>query len=75
MELIKIIRRMKMIKKNLDFAEQQLVGFIAAKRGDSLTRLVEAMALSFDEWGELEENGSLGFLTQEENDEVKHATN
>ena len=40
-------------KEETKMAEQQLFGFISAKRGDSLLTLIDNMGLQIEEWQEI----------------------
>ena len=51
-------------------AEQQFLGFVHAKRGYDIISLVEAMALTEDEWYEIETD-SIGLS----NDEIREIDN
>jgi hypothetical protein len=43
----------------LNMAEQQILGFTAAMRGDGIVNLIEAMGLTYHEWEEVKKDTSL----------------
>lgn len=55
-------------KKQLELAEQQLIGFAHAKAGFSAASLAEAMGLSAQEWATLRERVTLAKSDERELD-------
>jgi len=60
-------------KKELEKAEQQLFGYYSAKMGETLTQLVKGMGLTYKEYCELNENGTIDYLPQEFKDQIMDA--
>ncbi len=54
----------------IQFAEQQLIGYLHAKRGYGLEDLIISMGLSLDEWKEIKEKSNLD-ITDEEREEIE----
>ncbi len=54
----------------LDMAEQQLYGWRCAIQGEPLIRLVQGMGLTATEWKKLNNDSAVGYLTDEERNEV-----
>jgi len=55
---------------NVEKAEQQLTGFIHAKRGYNLTTLVDSMGLTEKEWNNIKFNASILGLNENEVSEI-----
>lgn len=62
------------MKTATQFAEQQLLGYLHAKRGYDLIALIEAMGLSEKEWIEINKEANLD-ITDEEKEEVEEHFN
>lgn len=60
----KIQKEHKEREDQIKLAEQQIVGFIHARRGDDLMSLIQSMGLKKEEWEALREE-NLGFLDYE----------
>ena len=54
--------------REIDLSEQQILGYVHAKRGFCLTSLVEAMALKKVEWETIKRE--VTYLTKAEVDEI-----
>lgn len=54
----------------LNQAEQQLVGFIHAKKGYSLAELIQGMGLTKREWKRMKEIYRLSFLSERDKKEI-----
>jgi hypothetical protein len=54
----------------LDMAEQQILGFYHASRGETLESLISSMGLTKEEYIEMHKKGMLNYLTNELKEEI-----
>ena len=54
----------------IEKAEQQIFGWVAAKRGDTLTQLIRSMGLTYEEWRYLSTNAAVFYLNEAEFSEI-----
>lgn len=58
------------MKKDLDMAEQQLLGWHSAVHGERLPSLIKGMGLKEYEWVKLKASGTVAYLTEGEVAEI-----
>ncbi|MCP4650417.1 MAG: hypothetical protein GY853_10110 [PVC group bacterium] len=62
-----------MSTQQIDFAEQQILGFYAAKSGETWGQLISGMGLKSEEFYKLLEDDRLDYLSESDKDEILDA--